>query len=73
MGRAPKALRNWRIQPASPFGLHVWFDPDVEKVKIYDLTSTEKGDKLLMICDSVSALKGKGRDAEQKIFEPPLQ
>jgi len=57
----PKPLRNWRIQNAMPFGLHVWFDPDVERIAIYGLTEAEKDDKIKSLNGSVSASAGQGR------------
>ncbi len=27
-----KVIRSWRMQPAKPFGVHMWFDPTVESV-----------------------------------------
>jgi len=55
-----KVLRNWRVQPAAPFGCHVWFDPEIEKIIIMGLTSTEKRDSIEKY-GSVSALvEGEG-------------
>ena len=31
-----KPIRSWRIQAGLPFGLHVWFDPDVEHVQLLE-------------------------------------
>jgi len=30
-------IRMWRVSRAEPYGLHVWFDPDTEVVKLFDL------------------------------------
>ncbi len=30
-------LRSWRVSDGDPSGLHVWFDPTTEIVKIYPL------------------------------------
>ena len=27
-------IRNWRMQIARPFGVHLWFDPSVESVQL---------------------------------------
>ncbi len=31
-----KIIRTWRMQIASPFGVHLWFDPSVESVVLLD-------------------------------------
>ncbi len=28
-------ILSWRVQRAIPFGFHVWFDPDVEQLRLY--------------------------------------
>ncbi len=30
-------IRNWRVQAAEPHGVHVWFDPREERVRLYRL------------------------------------
>ena len=30
----PVTIRNWRMQLAKPFGVHLWFDPSVESVQL---------------------------------------
>jgi hypothetical protein len=30
-----KIIRQWRIASGVPIGLHVWFDPDVERVRLF--------------------------------------
>jgi len=30
-----KALRAWRVSGADPRGLHVWFDPNVEVLRLF--------------------------------------
>ena len=37
-----KKLLQWRFQLAMPYGQHVWFDPEKERVEIHPLTETEK-------------------------------
>ena len=32
-----KQIRQWRVVRAEPSGLLVWFDPDVEVVRLYSL------------------------------------
>jgi len=34
-----KIIRNWRMQIARPFGLHLWFDPSVESVELLSVPS----------------------------------
>ena len=29
-----KVIRTWRMQMAKPFGVHLWFDPSVESVRL---------------------------------------
>ncbi len=29
-----KIIRTWRVQLARPFGVHLWFDPSVESVRL---------------------------------------
>ena len=35
MKRVP--LRGWRVSSAEPSGLHVWFDPKREALRLYEL------------------------------------
>jgi len=30
-------IRMWRVTRAAPFGLHVWFDPDTEFPRLFEL------------------------------------
>ena len=34
---ARKIIRQWRVAAASPSGLQVWFDPETEFLRLYDL------------------------------------
>ena len=37
-------LRAWRVSEADPSGAHVWFDPEREEVRLYELDpQTETG------------------------------
>ncbi len=35
-------IRMWRVSRAEPFGLHVWFDPDTEFPRLYELEPQPK-------------------------------
>ena len=35
-------IRMWRVSRAAPFGLHVWFDPDTEFPRLYELEPHSK-------------------------------
>ena len=37
-----KPIRLWRVSQAEPRGLHVWFDPDTEVLKLYALEPQPK-------------------------------
>ena len=41
-------IRMWRISVAEPFGLHCWFDPELEVVSLRELTDQEKCDRIDM-------------------------
>ena len=41
MASRVKILCNWRVSKAEPSGLHVWFDPTTEVLKIYALEPSE--------------------------------
>ena len=30
-------IRQWRVSKGSPSGLHVWFDPKLETIKLFEL------------------------------------
>jgi len=30
-------IRMWRVSRAAPYGLHLWFDPDTERPRLYEL------------------------------------
>jgi len=34
MSEDEKVIRTWRMQLARPFGVHLWFDPSVESVRL---------------------------------------
>ncbi len=36
MKKHEKVIRRWRMQPARPFGVHLWFDPSEESVVLLD-------------------------------------
>ncbi len=56
-------IRMWRISVASPFGLHLWFDPDCEVVSIRPLTDEEKGVRLDMHGSVSASLINERHDA----------
>ena len=33
----------WRVSKAEPSGLQVWFDPNTEQLKLYELEPDQKG------------------------------
>jgi len=35
------SIRNWRVTGARPSGLHVWFDPSCEFVRLYRIRSPD--------------------------------
>jgi len=35
---AMKLIRQWRVSQGEPFGLHVWFDPKTEVLRLYEIT-----------------------------------
>ena len=39
---ARKLIRQWRVSKAEPSGLQVWFDPEVETVRLFSLDPLEK-------------------------------
>ncbi len=39
---AEKMICNWRITRGVPSGLHVWFDPNVESVKLYRVATRDQ-------------------------------
>jgi len=73
-------IRMWRIQEADPVGVHMWFDPRDEAVKLYRIPHRDgegaggilegvdsQGDSgYLDRVVSVSADGPEGRDAEQR-------
>jgi len=34
---AMKLIRQWRVSQGEPFGLHVWFDPKTEVLRLYEI------------------------------------
>jgi len=34
-------IRMWRVSRAEPYGLHVWFDPDTEVVRLFEFDPLE--------------------------------
>jgi len=54
-----RPIESWRLSSAEPFGLHVWFDPRVERLVLRDLTASEMLDTLDKVV-SVSALETDG-------------
>ncbi len=39
MKEGEKVIRNWRMQLGKPFGIHLWFDPSVESVRLLAVPS----------------------------------
>jgi len=37
MDKDERLILHWRVQRAVPFGLHVWFDPSVETLRLYHI------------------------------------
>jgi len=35
-------IRMWRVSRAEPFGLHLWFDPEVEFPRLFTLEPEQK-------------------------------
>ncbi len=35
-------IRMWRVARGEPYGLHVWFDPDTEFVRLFELDPESK-------------------------------
>ena len=38
---ARKLIRQWRVSKGEPLGLHVWFDPRTETVRLFELDPLE--------------------------------
>ncbi len=37
-------IRSWRMQNASPYGVHLWFDPSVESVYLFSVPTLLRDD-----------------------------
>jgi len=74
-----KIIRAWRVQPAKPFGVHLWFDPSTESVILLnepvaflEISEEEKKvvDKRVQLsilgkCSSVSGQAGGAEGGDQ--------
>ena len=70
---ARKLLCCWRVSKAEPSGLQVWFDPELEEVRIYELEprsengvgeDLEEGDQRSLFGDSTQVNEAPGDDQE---------
>ncbi len=41
MSHARKVIRMWRVSRAEPKGLHLWFDPETEFPRLYELLPSD--------------------------------
>ena len=55
----PKTLRQWRLQTTDG-GLYCFFDPKVETVCIYPLTSSERSTKMVEYGSVSASVEGEG-------------
>ena len=69
--QAAMKIRMWRISRAAPFGLHLWFDPDLEVPSLRDLTDEEKSVRLDMpisVSESLSSSDHDGESGQHTLF-----
>ena len=63
MKNQEKIIRNWRMQVAAPFGVHLWFDPSVESVVLLDeptgFLEVEEEKKICVDKPVIQAILGK--------------
>ncbi len=80
-----KVIRSWRVQPGRPYGVHIWYDPAVERVHLLEgpevgfpvgvSETTEEVDSdpdQLALWDSASVSGGGKREACVEENEPDL-
>ena len=36
-------IRMWRMSKAAPYGMHLWFDPDTEYVRVFEEPRAKRG------------------------------
>jgi len=51
-------IRMWRVSVAEPYGLHVWFDPSCEVVRLFPLSDGEVAE--LAGARELAAREGRG-------------
>ncbi len=88
MKKDEKVIRTWRMQIAKPFGVHLWFDPAVESVRLLSVPtdficiSDEKSQKevdkpeqlsYLGKSSSVSGQAGSVESADQEKNSPGVE
>ena len=76
-----KVIRTWRMQIARPFGVHLWFDPTVESVRLLSVPTdficisntkeqkeVDKPEQISYLgkCSSVSGQAGGAEGGDQK-------
>ena len=71
MSVAEKVIRQWRIQKGVPIGVHLWFDPDTECVRLFAVRGNSEGvqigldlEKDFMYSDSYGSVSGPQTQAE---------
>ncbi len=78
-----KIICNWRVTKGIPSGVHVWFDPNTESVRLYRVPTREQqpsrdmtdsldagvGPGYLDKVGSVSELEDEGEDSQARDFD----